>query len=158
MGSHSPELKRRKRKNQKVKRKLFMQEWEKNVDEPRNEPEINIDEPGSVVSNNPVGIDLDVLEMTLCDSNAQDEIYSNEYLAACRRSLMSKVEHYKLELMSKQQRDIIGIRKFYQTIAFGESRSGRMVRTALSTSQAAAEVMKELEEHLCTHTLHSHSF
>ena len=148
MGSHSPELKRRKRKNQKVKRKLFMREWEKNVDEPRNEPEINIDEPGSVVSNNPVGIDLDVLEMTLCDSNAQDEIYSNEYLAACRCSLMSKVEHYKLELMSKQQRDIIGIRKFYQT----------MVWTALSTSQAAAEVMKELEEHLCTHTLHSHSF
>ena len=127
---------------------------------------MNSDEPSSVVSDNPVGLDLDVLEMTLCDSMANSETYSDEYLADCRHRQMRKVEDYrkeikrlraeKLEILSKQQKDIIGIRNFYQTIAFGESRTGRMVRTAMSTSQAAAQVMKELEDHLCTHTLHGH--
>ena len=39
MGRHSPEQKRRKRRNQEVKRKLFMQELGKNDDETDNQNE-----------------------------------------------------------------------------------------------------------------------
>jgi len=45
----------------------------------------------------------------------------------------------------KHRSQIDCIRSFYQTIAFVTTRTGKIVKTAMETSSAVANIMKELE-------------
>ena len=78
--------------------------------------------------------------------------YSHEYLLECRQSLIHKVRKYradierqssdKARLVLKHHKELEHIRKFYQTIAYATTRTGKIVKK--SYSSAAAEVMKEI--------------
>ena len=48
----------------------------------------------------------------------------------------------KLKLENEQERE--RIRKFYDTISFGRSRTGRIVRAAMGTSSTAGKIIEEL--------------
>lgn len=68
---------------------------------------------------------------------------------------MLKVNAYRSELESlkldnakmafKHCFQIDCIRSFYQTIGFATTRTGKIVKTAMETSSAAANIMKEME-------------
>ena len=49
----------------------------------------------------------------------------------------------ELKLESKREKE--RIRKYYETIAFGRSRTGKIVRSAMGTSSAAGKILKELK-------------
>ena len=75
--------------------------------------------------------------------------YSNEYLHKCRNKLRRKVrikinelQRQIIELKSESEHEKKRIRMFYETIAFGRSRSGRIVQSALGTSSAAGKIME----------------
>ena len=96
------------------------------------------------------GEDTDVLHIKLEDfyqgweENAE---YSCNYLLECRKQLVGKVESYrrkieelctdKTETALKHRKEIDDIQTFYHNIAFGTSRSGAIVKKAMSTSGAA---------------------
>ena len=102
-------------------------------------------------------VDTDLIEMNLYDIYRRDdgEPYSTEYLLKCTAKLRKKVEqdrlklselqalNMKITLENKEERE--RIRKFYETIAFGRSRTGLLVRTAMGTSTAAGKIFKELK-------------
>lgn len=172
MGKHSPESKRRQRKKQKVRRNLtFVQKCpgECSNDTATVSPELSTD--STVVSEDSdqvsyhddrgehthLGVDLDVVEMTLKDKLMQDsEEYTHTYLKDCRKRLMLKVNSYRREIerlnaektslihAHKQQLD--SVRSFYQNIAYGMSRTGRIVRTSIQTGKASTKMMEELAE------------
>ena len=90
--------------------------------------------------------------------------YTHEYLLDCRKTLRLRLEecHQRLEeslsentkLVFKHRQEIERIRSFYQTIAYGTSRSGLMVRTARAKSASAAELLKKFvdeQTYLCTY-------
>jgi len=52
-------------------------------------------------------------------------------------------ENLKIRLETKKEKE--SIREFYETIAFGRSRSGIMVREAMGSSSAAGTMMQELK-------------
>lgn len=86
------------------------------------------------------GLDLDALEMTM--PPMENDPDSLRYLLQCRQRLLSKVKKYKqnyeelktenIKLKAKHREEIESIRSFYQNISFGLTRSGKIVRAALS--------------------------
>lgn len=157
MGKHSPLSKRDKRKKQKARRKLKFD----NVP-PQQMSEGSLSSSGlqdtecQHKSNDDVlGLDLDVLEMTLEDTfTAPDERLPYEYLDNCRKNLMRKVEMYHIQLQDMRAKnaqmraqhclEIERIRSFYKNIAFGHSRTGRIVRNVICTSKEAKTFVQEL--------------
>jgi len=153
-------MKKAQRKRQKVKRKLsftrkaptyadnFPPSTGSFMDSP-NEAAVNTDDEEI----DALGVDLDVVEMTV--ANPDSEKFTYEYLQDCRKKLMLKVNAYRSELESlkldkakmafKHRSQIDRIRSCYQTIAFATTRTGKIVKTAMETSSAAANIMKELE-------------
>ncbi len=95
--------------------------------------------------------DMDFVDMKLYDTYRQidGKPHSQEYLLKCRSKLTIKAQLYRqqtdhlqkeisrIELKHREQ--IERLRRFYETIAFGQSRSGKMVRAAMSTSSAAEQ-------------------
>ena len=101
--------------------------------------------------------DTDLIEMSLYDDYRKDDgrPYTNHYLKQCTEKLRSKVEQYrakicelekenmKMKLEHKEERE--RIRNYYDTIAFGKSRSGQLVRMSMGTSSAAGKIIEELK-------------
>ena len=97
--------------------------------------------------------DMDLIEMELYDNyrRSDGEPYPTEYLLKCRKKLKTKLHKCsekinplelkisKINLEHKQERE--RLRKYYETIAFGQSRTGLMVRSAMGTSSAAEKIM-----------------
>ena len=54
------------------------------------------------------------------------------------------------ELRHKQEKE--RLRKFYETIAFGQSHTGRILRSAMGTTNAAKEITEELKSLYSTNT------
>ena len=149
MGRPSPERKRAKRSKQKAKRKLFG----KSNSLPAQDSEGHDTSEELTATGD---IDLDHVEMCLYDSYRQldGEDPSQDYLLKCRSKLMDKVRQYK-EALNKSQEELLTmqlahkkelerVRRFYETIAFGKFRTGRIVRAAMGTSKAAKEIMDEM--------------
>lgn len=61
------------------------------------------------------------------------------------RSELERLKLDKAKMAFKHRSQIDRIRSFYQTIAFATTRTGKIVKTAMETSSAAANIMKELE-------------
>ncbi len=100
--------------------------------------------------NEELGVDLDVVQMEI--ENPYQEQFSIEYLLSCRRKFMLKVNAYRQDVRSQQaeaalkhKSQIDHIRSFYRTIAYATTRTGRIVKTSMQTSSAAASIMRELE-------------
>ena len=55
---------------------------------------------------------------------------------------MLREDQHIINLEHKQER----LRKYYETIAFGQSRTGLMVRSAMGTSSAAEKIINELKQ------------
>lgn len=55
-----------------------------------------------------------------------------------------RIKISKINLEHKQERE--RLRKYYETIAFGQSRTGLMVRSAMGTSSAAEKIINELKQ------------
>ena len=103
-----------------------------------------------------IGEDTDVMHMELEDFYREwdNSEHSSTYLKECRQKLIEKVKEYhqkveqlqteKIETACKHRAEIGEIRTFYKNIAYGTSRSGRIVKKAMSTSDAAKEVLKML--------------
>ena len=152
MGRPSPEQKRSKRKRQKVKRKLSF-----SVSNAQDQAECVCGGDGDGDSSMG-GVDTDLVEMTLYDDygSLDGESSTPEYLLKCRRKLMVKVSEFKskitelqkevhrIKLASKEENE--RIRKFYEVIAYGKSRAGQMVRSAMGTTTDASKIIKKLEE------------
>ena len=104
------------------------------------------------LQNSTIGdVDTDLIEMDLYDLYRKEDGkgYSNEYLHKCRNKLRRKVrikinelQRQIIELKSESEHEKKRIRMFYETIAFGRSRSGRIVQSALGTSSAAGKIME----------------
>ena len=104
-------------------------------------------------------LDLDALEMMLDDVYDPVEQMPKEtqqaYLRECRKRLISKVQYYRrevdkhrsqiTEMKHSQQKKVECLQSFYQNIALSNNCTARMVRSALSTSKAVVEVLKELQ-------------
>ena len=67
---------------------------------------------------------------------------------------MDKVEFYRKELNKSEEervamalahkKELKRMQRFYEVVAFGLTRSGRMVRAAMGTTQVAKHVMEEM--------------
>ena len=158
MGRPSPTQKKAKRRRQKVRRKLvFAEETACSFGEPNESesPEVNHDLGKSELHMGDV--DTEVVEMVVYDGYRQidGESYTPGYLFKCRERLMTKVQQYrsrihKLEreiahVKSKNNEEKERLRKYYETIAFAKSRSGRMVRSAMGTAKGAGKIIREME-------------
>lgn len=168
MGRPSPKQRKAKRQRQKVKRKLVFsgnfqtsgnehQEVDSHDSATSHGVECRPVESDKGTSSSIGDVDCDVMEMALYDDYRQidKEPYPPTYLFKCREKLISKVKRYrgrvhklekevaqvKLESTEEKKR----LRKYYEVIAFGKSRSGKMVRSAMGTAHAAGKIMKELE-------------
>ena len=163
MGRPSPQLKQRKRQKQKCKRKLIFSKKhqestnnnykndETETDSLSREEDVHMSVPQSSIGD----VDVDVMEMSLYDDYRQidGELYSNAYLYKCRQKLMMKTREYKarvhelekevtcVKLASKEENE-----RIREVIAFGKSRSGKVVQSAMGTSRAAGKIIKELEK------------
>lgn len=103
-----------------------------------------------------IGEDTDVMHMKLEDIYQQWDgcEYTPNYLKECRHLLMKKVEEYRRtveELQTEKAKqavqhrnEIEEIRTFYRNIAYGTSRTGKIVKKAMSTSEAAKEVLRTI--------------
>lgn len=154
MGRPSPATKRRKRHRQKARRKLKFRTELSDTSETEqchsNQYVVGRDLPDEI------GEDTDVMHMKLEDFYQQwdNKEYTQGYLLECRQQLLRKVESYrnkieelqteKAELSLKHRKEIEEIRTFYQNIAYGTSRSGKIVKKAMSTSDSAKELLKML--------------
>ena len=154
MGRPSPATKKKKRQRQKLRRKQKFTATSGATDSSEAEHS-----SGYVVGRvlpDEIGEDTDVMHMELEDFYREwdNSEHSNTYLKECRQKLLEKVKEYhqkveqlqteKIEIACKHRAKIEEIRTFYRNIAYGTSRSGRMVKKAMSTSDAAKEVMKML--------------
>ena len=167
MGRHSFEKLKDKWRKQKANRKLLIkQDVSTCLDTPSNDTVQEDYHDGSGMCNSSFGnvaMDIDVIDMALYDSYRQidGEPHSQEHLK-CRMKLVQRVKRYKEqinylqeqrirdELRHKQEKE--RHRKFYDTIAFAQSRTGRMVRSAMVTTNAAKEIMEELKSLYTTNT------
>ena len=152
MGRPSPTQKKAKRRRQKVRRKLvFAEETACSFGEPiESESPHNLGESELHMGD----VDTDVVEMVVYDGYRQidGESYTPGYLFKCRERLMTKVQQYR-SLIHKLEREIARVksknnerlRKYYETIAFAKSRSGRMVRFAMGTAKGAGKIIREME-------------
>lgn len=133
MGRPSPATKKRKRQRQKVCRKL------KFADSRSESGQCNKYVVGRVLPDE-LGEDTDVVHMRLEDFYQQWEDgneFSANYLQECRQQLIQKVEEYrrtiealkteKAKVALQHRKEIEEIRKFYQHLAYGTSRSGGIV-------------------------------
>ena len=97
-------------------------------------------------------IDTDVVEMVVYDDYRQNdgESHTPRYLFKCRETLMTKVQQYRSQIY-KLEREIADVKfksndekerlwKYYETIAFAKSRSGRMVQSAMGTERIIREM------------------
>ena len=101
--------------------------------------------------------DIDLVEMDVYDAYREDDgkLPSNTYLLKCNKKLRWKINHANIMIRKLERQNLKEklenenskerIRKFYETIAFGRSRAGRMVREAMGTSKAAQEISQELK-------------
>ena len=74
-------------------------------------------------------------------SEMQNETYAK---SECYKEQINYLQEQRIrdELRHKQEKE--GLRKFYATIPFAQSRTGRMVRCAMGTTNTAKEIMEEL--------------
>ena len=123
--------------------------------------EVNIGDSNTHLSNDEdtsIGNDdTDLIEMRLYGEyrNEDGEQYTNHYLKKSMIKLREKTQQYKvriceletenmkMKLEHKEQRE--RIQKYYDTIAFGRSQSGRLVRMAMGTTSAAGKIIEELK-------------
>ena len=156
----SPDRKRAKRQRQKIKRQLTYGMYTRNeggqlqyVAESANVTEYvnNVCSMG--------GTDTDLIEMDLYDTyrSLDGESSTLKYLLKCREKLITKAKESRTELQKEVNRVKLEskeenerIRKYYEVIAYGQSRAGKVVRSA--TAPAAAQIIKDLEK------LHSVSY
>ena len=101
-------------------------------------------------------IDTDVVEMVVYDYRQNDgKSYIPRYLFKCQETLMTKVQQYRSQI-HKLEREIADVKfksneekerlwKYYETIAFAKSRSGRMVRSAMGTAKGAERIIRQME-------------
>ncbi len=61
------------------------------------------------------------------------------------RQDVDRLQSQQAEAALKHKSQIDRIRSFYQTIAYATTRTGRIVKTSMQTSSAAASIMRELE-------------
>ena len=170
MGRSSPTQKKAKRQRQKVRRKLVFaanlasQETACSNTSCREPNEASCREPNEPESSEIDCVDLcmgdvdtDIVEMEVYDDYRQidGEPYPPTYLLKCRKKLMTKVLKYRKQVhelerevahvKSKSNEEKERLRKYYETIAFAKSRSGRMVRSAMGTANAAGKIIREME-------------
>ena len=97
--------------------------------------------------------DLELLEMNIYDSYRQEDgaPYSYKYLLECREKLMTKLHSCRKQVHALQKEaqlqhreELKRTRQFYELIAFAKSRSGRIVRSAMSTSHAAGRIIRDM--------------
>ena len=126
--------------------------------------DVTPDPPGDKDASTALGdADIDLVEMELYDLYRKDDgqPYSVEYLQKCIDKLKVKVREDKVTI-NKLQRDIINIkadnkdeveriRCFYDAIAFGRSRAGRIVRTAIGSSSRAQKISQEMRKIFSVH-------
>ncbi len=169
MGKHSPQMKRAQRKRQKLRRKKMFTNNSSNTAQTHSPSpstdsppvdDYSTDSPSGIYNTNSkeadheeLGVDLDVVQMEI--ENPYQEHFSSEYLLSCRRKLMIKVNAYRqdVERLKTQQAEatlkhktqIDRIRSFYKTIAYSTTRTGRIVKSSMEKSSAAASIMKELD-------------
>ena len=70
----------------------------------------------------------------------------------CYKEQINHLQEQRIrdELRHKQEKERLW--KFYETIAFAQSRTGRMVRSTMGTTYAAKEIMEELKSLYSTNT------
>ena len=102
--------------------------------------------------------DIDLIEMELYDLYREEDgqPHTLEYLQKCNGKLRAKVKDDKIminrlqrlnmKIKADKKDELERIRCFYEAIAFGQSRAGKMVRTALGTSTRAQNINKEMRE------------
>ena len=101
--------------------------------------------------------DTDIIEMNLYDvyRGEYGQPNSSHYLKKCIEKLTRKVRYQRekicvlekenTDMKVEHKRETERIRQFYDTIAFGRSRSGLIVRTAMGRTSTAARIIKELK-------------
>ena len=165
MGRPSPERRQTKRKRQKVRRKLtYRTQSSSQMDQVDIETEPYDSQGGAKTTTadsyiGPIGgADTDLIEMGLYDVfREQDgEPHSLRYLMKCHKLLIAKVkksnetisqlekELEKIRLESKEENK--RIRQYFEVVAHGHSRAGRMVRSALCSSPSAEKIIQELHK------------
>ena len=167
MGSHSPAHKRRKRKQQKVRRKLkFSPDKQSTYSEDNCEQSSDILMPNDVATSEgdieldkdeaAYGEDITVLEMHLEDSLRKEDEgnYDYQYLLDCRKKLCRKVQYYRRKLEEsvsanikqalEHRKELESVRTFYHNIAYARTRTGQIVKSSLMNSSAAMALMKQI--------------
>ena len=61
------------------------------------------------------------------------------------RSRIHELEKEVAQVKSKSNEEKERLRKYYETIAFAKSRSGRMVRSAMGTANTAGKIIRQME-------------
>ena len=163
MGRPSPTQKKAKRQRQKVRRKLVFAsnlatQETASSSAPFGEPNESEESPEVDHVDKRMGdVDTDVVEVVVYDDYRQidGEPYPPTYLFKCREKLMTKVQQYRsrvhelereiAQVKSKSNEEKERLRKYYETIAFAKSRSGRMVHSAMGTANAAGKIAREME-------------
>ena len=162
MGRPSLEIKRAKRKRQKNKRHSNSEIARKG---PLNDTHCEfsstsddtVQDSSPSPSDNSVNLgdaDMDLVEMELYDLYREDdgEQHTLEYLQKCNSKLKAKVTQDKIlqrlnmKIKAEKLDEVERIRCFYETIAFGRSRAGQMVRTARGRSCSAHNIANEMRE------------
>ena len=158
MGRPSPERRKAKRQRQKVRRKLTypMRQDQLEVEtDATSSGQKELEQPCTL---GPIGgADTDLIEMGLYDNFREQDgkPLSQKYLMKCRTLLVSKVQRSN-ETINKLQRELEKvkmeskeenerIRKYYEVVAYGYSRAGRMVQSAQCSAPSAETVIKDLE-------------
>lgn len=164
MGRPSPSQKKAKRQRQKVQRKLVFtnnpaaqQKNDSSSVSVREQSEETLEMEN--VDNMRMGdVDTDVVEMVIYDDYRQidGQPYLPAYLLKCREKLMSKVKQYRSRIhelerevahlvKSRSNEEKERLWKYYDTIAFAKSRTGRMVRSAMGTASTAGKIICQME-------------
>ena len=158
MGRPSMKRKRAKRNRQKVNQKYL---YSLHLPTKTVNDQLECEHETEPIKNNSGamgGADTDLLEMALYDDYRllDGESSTPNYLSRCQQKLMTKVKESKttinelekevdrVRLEKKEENE--RIRKYYEVIAYGKSRSGQMVRSAMGTAPAAAKIIKDLKE------------
>ena len=102
--------------------------------------------------------DTDLIEMELYDLYREDDgqPHTVEYLQKCNGKLRAKVKEDKIiinrlqrqnmKMKADKKDEVERIRCFYEAIAFGQSRAGTIMRTALGTSSRAQNISKKMRK------------
>ena len=65
--------------------------------------------------------------------------------------MINKLQRLNMKMKADKKDEVERIQCFYEAIAFGQSRAGRMVRTALGTSSRAQNISHEMRELYSVH-------